>query len=194
MGNGGSKTRKNRRTKGHREPKVKSSRIFVFNPKAKQQIKKLKGMNDKQRQDMRQILDIQDRLQRTAAEMNTLRFTDNPSLDIETLSQQLSQMPADLSTRQAQHSTDTSPVLRRTKRTRHNDANTDQRSPPQFPLQDNLDLVNRINTEGETGPRLSSSVTQDEEHARSPMKRTVQLNSQSDRLIFEDGKFSEFET
>jgi hypothetical protein len=68
------------------------------------------------------MVQAHDRLQRAAAEMNTIRFSTTRSLsnaDIESLSQQLSQIPADLSGRQSPVAS--SPASHRSKRSRIGD-------------------------------------------------------------------------
>ena len=134
----------------------------------------MKQFNEKQHQELRQILDIRDRLQRTAAEMNTLHFRTNASVDIETLSQQLSQIPADLSGCQTQDRGHTFLAHRRTKRSRFDDDPMDQVSPIQVPLRDNLNLANRTEQERELGKNICGSITQDEEdEASTQMRKTV---------------------
>lgn len=148
-------------------------------------------MNEKQRQELRQILDIQDRLQRTAAEMNALRFTANACLDIETLSQQLSQMPADLSGRPPHVSRHISPVPHRAKRIRSGISQMDRVSPPEFPLNENVNFTNCVQIE-RAGTEIRSSITQEEEDDGT-RKKTLQSCHETGELIFEDHEFSQFE-
>lgn len=145
-------------------------------------------MNEKQRQELLLCFEIQDRLQRTVAEMNTLQFTATASLDMEDLSQQLSQMPGDLSCRQS-----SSPRPHRTKRSRTDLDQRDQMSKCGFSLQENRNLVNRAE-ERESQRNIHSSVTQDEE-VLSPMKKSLQIRSEASGLSFDDHdhEFSQIE-
>jgi hypothetical protein len=154
---------------------------------ADDQLEKLNNINEKQRQKLLQFLEIQDRLQRTAAEMNTLRSTATASLDVEGLSQQLSQMPGNLLC----HQSLPSPLPHRTKRSRFDLDQMDQMSKCAFPLQENSDLVNR-SQEREPQRNIHSSVTQDEE-VLSPTKEPLQIRSEVSGLSFEHPEFSQIE-
>lgn len=162
---------------------------MAFSAEAKIQVQKLKQFNEKQHQELRQILDIRDRLQRTAAEMNTLHFRTNASVDIETLSQQLSQIPADLSGCQTQDRGHVSPARHRTKRSRFDDDPMDQVSPLQVPLRDNVNLTNRIEQEREVEKDICCSITQDEEDEASNQMRKEYLDSEVGSSVLEDQAF-----
>ena len=151
---------------------------------AKIQVHKLKQFNQKQTQELRQILDIQDRLQRTAAEMNTLRLGTNAS--VETLSQQLSQMPADLSGCQSQDRRCISPAHHRTKRSRFDNDPMDPVSLPQVALRDNVNLANHPEEEREAGEDICHSITQDENEASNRMRKPLNLNSEIAASVFEE--------
>ena len=107
------------------------------------QVHRLKQINEDQRQEMLQMVEAHDRLQRAAAEMNTLRFStrrnllDNPDVDM--LSQQLSQIPADLSC--GQSPVVSSPVSHRSKRSRVSNTPVTRRL-PRVPL---TALKNQVN-------------------------------------------------
>jgi hypothetical protein len=170
MGNGRRQTRRNKRDKRKPDRKTKQTSTSSSFPKVYAQVRHLKQINEKQRQELHQIMDIQDRLQRTAAEMNTLRFAVNSSLDIESLSQQLSQMPADLSCDIPQVSRQESPIRHRAKRGRFGSQQMDLLSPSRFARNENADLVNRRHETEERGKDVRSSqqgqrssITQDEE-------------------------------
>jgi hypothetical protein len=146
-------------------------------------------MNEKQRRELLLCFEIQDRLQRTVAEMNTLQFTATASLDMEDLSQQLSQIPGDLLCRQSL----SSPRPHRTKRSRFDLDQRDQVSKYGFSLLENRDLVNRAE-ERESQRNIHSSVTQVEE-VLSPMKKSLQIRSEASGLSFNDHdhEFSQIE-
>jgi hypothetical protein len=139
------------------------------------------------------MVEAHDRLQRAAAEMNTLRFSTRRNLsDVDLLSQQLSEIPADLSGSPLV----SSPVSHRSKRSRLGEtpATRIQRTPL-------TTLKNRVNRVPVTVQQTkkdvdySGSVTQDEEEEgrQSPVKRIVPISSEYGDLIPDEDGFSQFD-
>jgi hypothetical protein len=130
-----------------------------------------------------------ERLQRAAAEMNTFHLSTNKifnTSEIDMLSQQLSQIPGDLS---GKSSHATSPVLHRAKRSRLGDLS---------PKRARVPLVTIINKDNgcpdSEGKQLEfpGSVTQDEEVVEeSPIIKSL-IGSEYEHLIPDDA-FSQFE-
>jgi len=159
-------------------------------------------MNEDQRQEMLKMVEAHDRLQRAAAEMNTLRFSTTRSLlsnpDVDMLSQQFSQIPADLSGGQVQSPVVSSPVPHRSKRSRVGETPVSRRL-QRIPLGALMNNGNNPPMEPELGKKeveFASSVTQDEEVDRghsSPLKATIAIGSEYGDLIPDEDGFSEFD-
>lgn len=140
---------------------------------------------------MIKMVEAHDRLQRAAAEMNTLRFSTRNFPDIDMLSQQLSQIPADLSGSPIV----SSPVSHRSKRSRSGDTPLTRRL--RVPLTTLNNRVNVVTSGIENGTKdveYSGSVTQDEEEVgRSPVKRIAPISSDYADLIPDEEGFSQFD-
>lgn len=145
---------------------------------------------------MLRMVEAHDRLQRAAAEMNTLRFSttknlfDNP--DIETLSQQLSQIPADLSC--GQSPIISSPVLHRSKRSRVSDTPSTRRL-PLTALKNRANIIPIALEQSRKDVQNPGSMTQDEEDEirQSPIKKAIVIGSEYGDLIPDDEGFSQFD-
>lgn len=137
-----------------------------------------------------------DRLQRVAAEMNSLRFSTARDLlnhsDVDILSQQLSQIPANLSG--GQSSIISSPVSHRSKRCRVGDTPLTRRI-PRTPLTALRNKVNVVPVTGKKSVEYSGSVTQDEEDGDklSPLKKVVVIGGEYEDLIPDEEGFSQFD-
>ena len=147
------------------------------------------------------MVEAHDRLQRAAAEMNTLRFSTTRSLlsnkDVDMLSQQLSQIPADLSEGPPESPVVSSPVSHRSKRSRLGETPVSRRL-QSIPLAVLKNSVNITPAPSEPGKEVefASSVTQDEEVQRrlsSPLKNMVPIGSEYGNLISDEEGFSEFD-
>lgn len=159
-------------------------------------------MNEDQRQEMLKMVEAHDRLQRAAAEMNTLRFSTTRSIlsnpDVDMLSQQFSQIPADLSGGQMQSPLGSSPVSHRSKRSRLGETPV-SRMLQRIPLTALKNNGNTAPIEPKSGKKeveFASSVTQDEEADRrhsSPLKSAVAIGSEYGDLIPDEEGFSEFD-
>lgn len=163
------------------------------------QVQNLKRINEDQRQETLKMVEAHDRLQRAAAEMNNLRLSTTKNLlsntDIECLSQQLSQIPADLSG--GQSSTMSSPASHRKKRSRVSDtplARRIQRTPLTA-------LKNQFNVTPMTvkgGKKVQGlflgSMTQDEESAADPHdpSKNVIASSAFGKFVADEEGFSQF--
>ena len=145
------------------------------------------------------MVQAHDRLQRAAAEMNTLRlsttrsFLDNSEVDI--LSQQLSQIPADLSS--GKSPVVISPIVHRSKRSRTGYA-LGARTATKEPLSPSKNHINVSPVPIESGKRgveILSSVTQDEEEQieESPVKKPGATGSEYGDLIADETGFSQFD-
>ena len=124
------------------------------------QIHKLKQFSEEQRQQLVKMAQFHDRLQRAAAEMNTLGFSTAllSRTEIDVLSQHLSQIPADLSGIQSSAS---SPQRRRSKRVRTDQLSTIQRTP--LVSLNSHSNVTPITIKSKRIKHISGSSTQDEE-------------------------------
>jgi hypothetical protein len=148
---------------------------------------------------MLRMVEAHDRLQRAAAEMNTLRFSTTRNLlenpDIDMLSQQLSQIPANLSC--AQSPIISSPVSHRSKRSRVGDTpltRTQQRVPLTM-LKNRVNVVPIALEREKKNVQYSGSMTQDEEDEvrESPIKRATMIGSEYGDLIPDEEGFSQFD-
>jgi hypothetical protein len=148
------------------------------------------------------MVQAHDRLQRAAAEMNTLRFSTTRSLsnaDIESLSQQLSQIPADLSGGQSPVAS--SPAPHRAKRSRIGDTPLARRI-QRTPLTALNNRGNQVNVTPMTTKATKQdqnlflgSMTQDEESpakTRVPPKSVVASSNYGELVADEEG-FSRFD-
>jgi len=140
-------------------------------------------------------MEAQDRLQRAVAEMNTLRIATRnvlDNVDVDSLSQQLSQIPGDLSGGQQQHGM-SSPVGHRAKRSRITETPSSLRLQriPLAPMDSRTNMTPA--KQQSSGKKLrSSSVTQDEEPALSSRKKRVTIGSEYGDLIGDGEGFSQF--
>jgi len=139
------------------------------------------------------MVEAHDRLQRAAAEMNTLRFSTRRNLsDVDLLSQQLSEIPADLSGSPVV----SSPVSHRSKRSRLGEtpATRRQRTPLAI-LKNQASLVPVAVQHSKKDVEYSGSVTQDEEEEgrQSPAKQIVPVSSEYGDLIPDEDGFSQFD-
>ena len=145
------------------------------------------------------MVEAHERLQRAAAEMNTLRFSTTRNLlnnpDIDMLSQQLSQIPADLSC--GQSPLISSPVSHRSKRSRVGDTPLTRRLQrvPLTALKNRVNVVPIALEQGKKDVQYSGSMTQDEEdEARlSPVKKKIVIGSEYGDLITDEEGFSQFD-
>ena len=161
------------------------------------QVHRLKQINEDQQQEMLRMVEAHDRLQRAAAEMNTLRFSTTRNLlnnsDIDVLSQQLSQIPADLSC--GQSPIISSPVSHRSKRSRVSDTPLTRglQRVPLTALKNRVNIVPIAREQAEQDVRCSVSMTQDEEDEvrQSPVKRAI--GSEYGDLIPDEEGFSQFD-
>jgi hypothetical protein len=158
------------------------------------QVQNLKRISEDQRQEMLKMVQAHDRLQRAAAEMNTLRLSTTKhlsNLDIESLSQQLSQIPADLSG----NSRVESPAAHRSKRSRVSDtplARRIQRT-PLTTLRSRSNITPMSVKPGKQTGLFLGSMTQDEEAVgtRTPAKDVV--SSAYGEFVADDEGFSQFD-
>lgn len=138
------------------------------------------------------MVEAHDRLQRAAAEMNTLRFSTRRNLsDVDLLSQQLSEIPADFSGSPVV----SSPVSHRSKRSRLGETPmTKIQRTPLTTLKSRGNLV-PVAVQQTKDVEYSGSVTQDEEEEgrESPVKRIVPVSSEYGDLIPDEEGFSQFD-
>ena len=142
------------------------------------------------------MMEAQDRLQRALAEMNSLRIATRSVLDnadIDSLSQQLSQIPGDLSG--VHRSGISSPVGHRAKRSRLTETPSSLRLQriPLAPM-DSQTNVTPAKPQSSENKLRSSSVTQDEEDevpAAPSTKRRPTIGSEYGDLIGDEA-FSQF--
>src|SRR5277367_700172 len=161
----------------------------------------MKQINEDQRQEMLKMVEAHDRLQRAAAEMNTLRFSTTRSFlnnpDIDMLSQQFSQIPADLSGGQVQSPIVSSPVSHRSKRSRLETPVSRRLQRIPFAAVKNSGNATPVAPKpGKKEVDFASSVTQDEEVDRrqsSLLKSAVPIGSEYGDLIPDEEGFSEFD-
>lgn len=139
------------------------------------------------------MVEAHDRLQRAAAEMNTLRFSTRRNLsDVDLLSQQLSEIPADLSGSPVV----SSPVSHRSKRSRLGETPmTKIQRTPLTTLKNRGNLAPVAVQQTKKDVEYSGSVTQDEEEEgrESPVKRIVPISSEYGDLIPDEEGFSQFD-
>jgi hypothetical protein len=136
-----------------------------------------------------------ERLQLAAAEMNTLRISATRNLlnsDIDSLSQQLSQIPADLS---GQSPVVSSPIPHRSKRSRLGDTPLRSRAHRVAftPLKNGGNVTFVTPKSAKKNDGLSGSITQDEEDENVLPKKGSAVDTEYGDLILDDGGFSQFD-
>ena len=158
------------------------------------QVHQLKRVNEDQRQEMLRMIEAHARVQQAAAEMNRLRFTATRNIltadDIDSLSQQLSQIPKDFT----DHGSPavSSPVSHRSKRSRL--AETPKLKTPRAPLSTVQNRINIVSTTARKSVKMAGetqSSTQDEEG--SPIKKVASGDSEYGDLIPDEEGFSQFD-